>query len=88
MKLLRDEEQWAKLDHAVIVAAIRQWHHNLSACVKAGGVHVEYSFWPNIALIATFVTHGDNSIIYALLDLSVLFWNVSHFGVIIYSVQQ
>ena len=27
---------WAKLDHDVIAAAVRQWHRRLSACVKGG----------------------------------------------------
>ena len=31
--------EWAKLDHVVIAAAIRQWRRRLSACVKAGGRH-------------------------------------------------
>ena len=26
--------EWAKLDHAIIAAAVRQWHRRLSACVK------------------------------------------------------
>ena len=26
--------EWAKLDHVIIAAAIRQWRH-LSACIKA-----------------------------------------------------
>jgi len=26
---------WAKLDHAVIAAAVRQWRRRLSACVRA-----------------------------------------------------
>jgi len=30
-----------ELDHAVIAAAVRQWRH-LSACVRAGGGHVEH----------------------------------------------
>jgi len=29
----------AKLDHAVIAAAVHQWRHHLSACVRAGGGH-------------------------------------------------
>jgi len=35
---------WAKLDHAVIAADVRQWRQRLSACVKAGGGHFEYCF--------------------------------------------
>ena len=34
----------AKLDHAVIAAAVRQWRRRLSACVKAGGGHFEQRF--------------------------------------------
>ena len=30
--------EWAKLDHAVIAAAVHQWRRRLSACVKAGVV--------------------------------------------------
>jgi len=36
--------EWAKLDHAVIAAAVRQWHRRLSTCVKAGGGHFEHHF--------------------------------------------
>ena len=36
--------EWAKLDHAVIAAAVRVWHRRLSACVKAGGGHFEHCF--------------------------------------------
>ena len=38
----RLKTEWAKLDHVVIVAAIRQWRRRLSACVKAGGGHSEH----------------------------------------------
>jgi len=31
-------------NHAVIAAAIRQWHRRLSACEKAGGGHFEHLF--------------------------------------------
>lgn len=34
--------EWANLDHAIIVAAIRQWRRRLSACVKAAGGHFEH----------------------------------------------
>ena len=37
----RIRTEWAKLDHA---AAVRQWRRRLSACVKAGGGHVEHCF--------------------------------------------
>jgi len=40
----RIRTEWAKLDHAVIVAAVRQWRRRLSACVKAGGGHIEHCF--------------------------------------------
>jgi len=36
--------EWAKLDHAVIAAAVRQWRRRLSACVRAGGGHFEHCF--------------------------------------------
>jgi len=36
--------EWAKLNHAVIAAAVRQWRQRLSACVKAGGGHFEHWF--------------------------------------------
>jgi len=36
--------EWANLDHAVIAAAVHQWHRHLSACVKAGGGHFEHCF--------------------------------------------
>jgi len=35
---------WAKLDHAVIAAAVRQWRRRLSACVRVGGGHFEHCF--------------------------------------------
>ena len=40
----RIRTEWAKLDHAVIAAAVRQWRRRLSACVKAGGGHFEHCF--------------------------------------------
>jgi len=40
----RIRTEWAKLDHAVIAAAVRQWRQCLSACVKAGGGHFEHCF--------------------------------------------
>ena len=36
--------EWAKLDHAVVAAAVRQWCRHLSDCVKAGGGHFEHWF--------------------------------------------
>jgi len=36
--------EWAKLDQAVIAAAVRQWHRRFSACVKTGGGHFEHCF--------------------------------------------
>jgi len=35
--------EWAKLDHAVIAAAMHQWRR-LSACVRPGGGHFEHCF--------------------------------------------
>jgi len=35
----RIRTEWAKLDHAVIAAAVRQWRRHLSACVGVGGGH-------------------------------------------------
>jgi len=40
----RIRTEWAKLDHAVIAAAVHQWRRRLSACVKAGGGHFEHCF--------------------------------------------
>jgi len=40
----RIRTEWAKLDHAVIDAAVRQWRRRLSACVKSGGGHFEHCF--------------------------------------------
>jgi len=37
--------EWAKLDHVVIVATIRQWHHPLTAFVKAGDGHSKHCLW-------------------------------------------
>jgi len=34
--------EWAKLDHAVIAAAVCQWRHCLSACVRVGGGHFKH----------------------------------------------
>ena len=36
--------EWAKLDHAVIAAAVRQWRRRLSACVRAGDGQFENCF--------------------------------------------
>ena len=35
--------EWAKLDHAVVAAAVHQWYRP-SACVRVGSGHFEYSF--------------------------------------------
>jgi len=40
----RIRTEWAKLDHAVIAAAVCQWRRRPSACVKAGGGHFEHCF--------------------------------------------
>jgi len=40
----RIRTEWAKLYHAVIAAAMRQWHRRLSACVRAGSGHFEHCF--------------------------------------------
>jgi len=40
----RIRTEWAKLDYAVIVAAVRQCCRHLSACVKVGGCHFEHCF--------------------------------------------
>ena len=40
----RIRTEWAKLDHADIAAAVRQWRRRLSACVKVGGGHFEQCF--------------------------------------------
>ena len=36
--------EWAKLDHAVIAAAVRQWRRRLSACVRAGDGNFSHCF--------------------------------------------
>ena len=36
--------EWTKLDHAIIAAAVHQWHRHLSACVKAGSDHFKDCF--------------------------------------------
>jgi len=41
----RIRTEWAKLDHAVIAAAVHKWHRHLSACVKTGNCHIEHCFW-------------------------------------------
>jgi len=38
----RIRTEWAKLDHAVIAAAVHEWRCHLSACVKAGDGHFEH----------------------------------------------
>jgi len=40
----RIRTEWAKLDHAVIAAAVHQWRRHLSACVKADVGHFEHCF--------------------------------------------
>jgi len=40
----RIRTKWAKLDHAVIAAAVRQWHRRLSACIRAGCGRFEHCF--------------------------------------------
>jgi len=36
--------EWAKLDHAIIAAAVRQWRRRHSACATAGGGHFQHCF--------------------------------------------
>ena len=36
--------EWAKLDHAIIAAAVRQWRRRLSACVKGVVVILSTAF--------------------------------------------
>jgi len=36
--------EWAKLDHAIIAATVRQWSGYLSACVRAGSGHFQHYF--------------------------------------------
>ena len=36
--------EWAQFDHSIIDAAISQWRHCLSACVRARGAHFEHKF--------------------------------------------
>jgi len=40
----RIRTEWAKLDHVIIAAAVRQWRRRLSACIKAGGGHFKHCF--------------------------------------------
>jgi len=40
----RIRTEWAKLDHVVIAAAVRQWRRRFSACGKAGGGHFEHCY--------------------------------------------
>jgi len=40
----RIRTEFAKLDHAAIAAAVRQWRRRLSAYTKAGGGHFEHCF--------------------------------------------
>jgi len=46
----RIRTEWAKLDHAVIAAAVHEWRCHLSACVKAGDGHFEHWFWFRLCL--------------------------------------
>jgi len=36
--------EWAKLDHAIIAAAVHQWRRRLSACVRAALVILRTAF--------------------------------------------
>jgi len=40
----RMRAEWSNMNHAVVAAAIRQWHRRLSACEKAGGGYFEHRF--------------------------------------------
>jgi len=40
----RIRTEWAKLDHAIIAAAVRQWRRHLSACIKADRGYFEHCF--------------------------------------------
>ena len=60
----RIRAEWAKLDHAVIAAAVHQWRRNLSRVVKAGGGHFEHFFDLDVVFLAittTFLTVVDQS---------------------------
>jgi len=41
---IRIRTEWVKLDHAMIVAAVRRWRRRLSAGVRAGGGHFDHCF--------------------------------------------
>jgi len=41
---VRMRTEWAKLYHAIIAAAVRQWRRRLSACVRTGGGHFEHCY--------------------------------------------
>ena len=61
----RIRTEWAKLDHAVIAAAVRQWCRRLSVSVKAGGGNFEHCCFDFeivfAAITATFLAVVDQS---------------------------
>jgi len=40
----RIRTEYAKLDHVVIAAVVRQWRRRLLACIRAGGGYFEHCF--------------------------------------------
>jgi len=41
---IRIRTEWAKLHHVITAAAVCQWRHRLSACVRVGSGHFEHCF--------------------------------------------
>jgi len=41
---IRIRTEWAKPDHAIIVAAVCLWRHHLSPCVRVDGGHLQHCF--------------------------------------------
>jgi len=50
-KFARFKNAWAKLDHAVIAAAVCQWRRRLLACVKAAVIMSNTAFNSDIAFM-------------------------------------
>jgi len=37
-------DEWVQFDQSIVDAAISQWRHRLSACVRVRGAHFEHKF--------------------------------------------
>jgi len=84
----RMKTERAKLDHAVVAAAVRRWRRRLSACDRARGGHFEHSFyfWHRVfAITAADEAFVDQSNRTVQLQADIPVWSVTTLCVLIHN---